>query len=282
MPALTNRTLAVLLVMAAVVPDVAQAQPQGEATSQCIAAHVEAQRLQKSAKLREARAVLVRCSDPACPSVLVQECTDLFAQVDQAVPSLVFVARDEQGRDIADARVLDGDAVLLERLDGKAVEVDPGEHRFRIERPGAEAVEQELVVREGDKLRRVEVVFGQASATPPATDGERDVTPAFWIVGSAGLVGLTLFGALAGAGLAKKNDLDDRACAPACPSSDVDEARSLFLGADISLGIGLAALAVAPILYFTSPIEPANESSRAFVAPLASAEGAGLVCGGTW
>lgn len=284
MSALTRRIRAALVVTATLVPGVAGAQGSGEATSQCIAAHVEAQRLQKSAKLREARAALVRCSDPSCPSVLVQECTDLFAELDRAVPSLVFVARDDQGKDIADARVLDGDAVLLTRLDGKAVEVDPGEHRFRVERAGGDVVEQKLVVREGDKLRRVEVVFG-AGATPPSplpAEGERQVTPAFWIVGSAGLAGLALFGGLAGAGLAKKSDLDDRACAPACPSSDVDEVRSLFLGADISLGIGIAALAVAPILYFTSPIEPAATSSRVFVAPLASAEHAGLVCGGTW
>ncbi len=255
-----------LLALTLLVPAVVFAQPATDATQTCISAHVEAQRLEKAAKLREARSALVRCSDPACPSVLVTECTELFAKLDQAVPSLVFVARDASGKDIADARVLDGETVLLERLDGKAIEVDPGEHRFRIEHAGEAPIEQRLVVREGDKLRRVEVSFGKPGGGGPAPqEEERQVTPAFWVVGGAGLAGLAVFGALAGVGLAKKGDLDDQACAPNCPTADVDEVRSLFLGADITLGIGLAALAVAPILYFTSPVGP--PSSSAFIAP---------------
>lgn len=251
-------------------------------TSQCIAAHVEAQRLQKSAKLREARAALVRCSDPACPSVLVQECTELFSKLDGAVPSLVFVARDPEGKDIADARVLDGGTLILERLDGKAIEVDPGEHVFRIERAGLPPVERKLVVREGDKLRRVEVQLGGATTSPAGGPTERDVTPAFWVVGAAGVVGLALFGGLAGAGVAKKNDLDDRACAPNCPTEDVDEVRSLFLGADISLGLGLTALAIAPILYFTSPEVPVGTVGQAWIAPQLSPHTASITVGGSW
>ena len=252
-------------VLALLLPAVVLAQPAADSTQQCIAAHVEAQRLEKTAKLRDARAALVRCSDPGCPAVLVEECTELFAKLDKAVPSLVFVARDARGKDIADARVLDGETLLLERLDGKAVEVDPGEHRFRFERAGEAPIEQRLVVREGDKLRRVEVAFGKKTAEPAPGEEERRVTPAFWVVGSAGLAGLGLFGALGGVALAKKGDLDDRACAPSCPTADVDEVRSLFLGADISLELGLAALAVAPILYFTSPVGPPE--TGAWLAP---------------
>jgi hypothetical protein len=251
-------------------------------TSQCIAAHVEAQRLQKSAKLRDARAALVRCSDPACPSVLVQECTELFSKLDSAVPSLVFVARDPDGKDVADARVLDGGTLILERLDGKAIEVDPGEHVFRIERAGLPPVERKLVVREGDKLRRVEVQLGSGTKTPATTETERDVTPAFWVVGAAGIVGLALFGGLAGAGIAKKNDLDDRACAPNCPTEDVDEVRSLFLGADISLGLGLTALAIAPILYFTSPEVPVSSVGQAWIRPQLSPQAASIAIGASW
>jgi hypothetical protein len=281
-PQLTSRLLAFALVVIAALPaSVAHAQPSGGATNQCIAAHVEAQRLQKSAKLREARAALVRCSDPACPSVLVQECTNLFSKLDSAVPSLVFVARDPDGRDVADAKVFDGGALLLERLDGKAVEVDPGEHVFRVERPGLPPVERKLVVREGDKLRRVEVQLGGTDQAPPSGEMERDVTPAFWVVGSAGLVGLALFGGLAGAGIAKKGDLDDAGCAPRCPTADVDEVRSLFLGADISLGLGITALAVAPILYFTSPMVPVGKSAT-WIVPSLSPDNAGLLVGGAW
>lgn len=277
-----RRLLIATLLVVGLLPAMDVSAQDKQPTSQCIAAHVEAQRLQRSAKLRDARAALVRCSDPACPSVLVQECTELFNKLDGAVPSLVFVARDPDGKDVADARVLDGDAVILERLDGKAIEVDPGEHVFRIESAGLPPVERKLVVREGDKLRRVEVQLGGPKGDPVVVETERDVTPAFWVVGSAGIAGLALFGGLAGAGLAKKNDLDDRACAPRCPTEDVDEVRSLFLGADISLGLGLTALAIAPILYFTSPEVPVGSVGQAWIVPQLSTQAASIAIGGSW
>lgn len=251
-------------------------------TAQCIASHLEGQRLRKDKQLRAARGALVRCSDAGCPSVLVEECTQLLSDLDAALPSLIFVAQDDRGRDVADARVLVGEVVLLERLDGKAVDVDPGEHTFRFEREGAEPIERAVVVREGDKLRRVEVTFGAAGGPAPSTPGERQVTPAFWIVGGAGLAGLALFGGLGAAGLAGKADLDDRACAPACSSDDVDRVRGLFLGADISLGIGLAALAVAPILYFTSPLEEPARSTALFVGAAPVDDGGVMILGGAW
>lgn len=273
--------LASCLACLLILPDIASAEPTADdPTAQCIASHVEAQRLRKDKQLRAARAALVRCSASSCPAVLVEECTGLLAELDAALPSLLFVARDDAGRDVADARVLLGGAVLLERLDGKAVELDPGEHVFRIEREGSTPIERRVVVREGDKLRRIDVTFGAPEGAAPGA-GDRQVTPAFWIVGAAGLVGLSLFGGLGGAGLAEKSALDDDGCAPACASDDVDRVRSLFLGADISLGIGLAALAVAPILYFTSPVG-AESASTAFIAPVVRADQAGLVLGGAW
>jgi hypothetical protein len=274
-PSLNTRALSFLL-LGLLLPGEARAQTPEEPTQQCIAAHVEAQRLRKSSKLQAARKALVRCADPSCPAVLVQECTALLSEADKAQPSLVFVARDEAGLDIADARVLEAGTVLLDRLDGKAIEIDPGEHKLRLERTGSEPIEQTLIVREGDKLRRVEVVFTTKVAVqsePP----EREISPAFWIVGGAGIVGLSLFGGLGIAGLSKKGALDDLGCAPRCATEDVDEARTLFLAADVSLGVGLAALAVAPVLFFTSPFVASSSAAQLSLAPIATRETVGLV-----
>lgn len=278
MPPLKTRALTFLL-LGLLLPSETLAQTPEEPTQQCIAAHVEAQRLRKSSKLQAARKALVRCADAGCPAVLVEECTALLSEADKAQPSLVFVARDEAGLDIADARVLEGDAVLLERLDGKAVELDPGEHKLRLERKGSQPIEQTLIVREGDKLRRVEVVF-TTQVSVHSEPGERDVSPAFWIVGSTGLVGLALFGGLGIAGISKKGALDDLGCAPRCATEDVDEARTLFLAADISLGVGLAALAVAPVLFFTSPFVASSSAATLSLAPVATRETVGLVVAG--
>lgn len=220
-------------------------------TEACIAAHVEGQRLRKAGKLKGARDAFVQCSKPGCPSLLVEDCTGLLAGVESALPTVVFEASDARGGDVAEARVTAGGVTLAERLDGKAIELDPGEYVFRFERPKERAVEQVVVVREGDKARKISARFGAGPEGAPVK--KRAVTPAFWAVGAVGVVGVVLFASLGGAGLAKRGGLDDRGCKPNCPSDDVDTIRGLFLGADISLGIGVAALAVAPILYFTSP-----------------------------
>lgn len=247
--------------------------PDGESkTESCIASHVEAQRLRRDSKLRAAREALLRCADPACPQVISEECTAWFEEAGKALPTLVFGAQDADGHDVAGTRVTENGAVVLERLDGKEVEVDPGEHRYVFEHPGDAAITRTLVVKEGDKLRRVSVKFGADDRAPGALS-TREIGPAFWIVGAVGLVGVTAFGALATAGLVSKNNLDDDGCAPRCDTADVDRIRGLFLGADIALGVGLAGLAIAPILYFTSPTTPSAA---------ASVSGGGLSWGGTF
>ena len=229
----------------------------------CIASHVEAQRQQKAGKTRSARDALVACANPSCPTVLVDECTSLLAEVEKSVPTIVLEARDAAGNDLGAVRVSIGGQELTARLDGKALEIDPGEHTFRFETDGFSALDQTVIVREGDKNRRIGVVFStQLPSTPPSNPGGgRDISPAFWVSGSVGIAGLALFGGLGIAGLMKRGDLDDQGCAPTCASEEVDEVRGLFIGADVSLAIGIAGLALAPIFYFTSPVEPAVKAS---------------------
>jgi len=250
-------------------------------TATCIAAHLDAQRLQRDRQVRAARDTLVKCSRPVCPPLVRQECSTMFAEIDRAIPTVVLEARDAEGRDIADARVSIGARTLSERLDGRAVEIDPGEHVFRFERPGAAPVETRVIVREGDKGRRVGVTFPPTAEQP--AEMHRDVHPLFWVAGGVGVVGLGLFGALGIAGLSARADLDDRGCKPSCPGEEVDRPRNLFIGADISLAIGVAALVAAPIVYFTSPMSPRNPApDAAWVGVDWARRGGGVHVGATW
>jgi hypothetical protein len=65
---------------------------------------------------------------------------------------------------------------LLERLEGTAVLVDPGEHRFVFDAEGLQPVEKTVVVRVAEKDRLVTVVLAprpaaSAQASPPAAVG---------------------------------------------------------------------------------------------------------------
>jgi hypothetical protein len=252
-------------------------------TAGCIAAHLEAQRLQRDRQVRAARDALVRCSRQVCPPLVLEECSTMLLDIERAIPTVVFEARDAGGLDIADARVSIGQLTLSERLDGRAVEVDPGEHVFRFDRPGTQPVETRVVVREGDKGRRVGVVFPQQNEAPAEQALERDLNPLFWVAGGVGVVGVGLFGALGIAGLTNRSDLDDLGCKPDCPPEDVDEARSFFIAADISLAVGVAALVAAPIIYFSSPMSaPKPKPDAAWVGVDWARRGGGVHVGAAW
>lgn len=217
-------------------------------TEACVAAHVAAQREQKAGKLGSARASAKTCAAPSCPDVIVSECSAIFSAVDKAMPSVVFKVKDEGGADVVAARVLDGGAPIADRLDGKAIELDPGEHRFSVEAPGLTLAPQVVLLREGERLRVVSF-----SAAAPRPEASRAPSPAFWALGAAGLAGLGLFAGLGGAGLAVRQGLEDQGCKPSCAEEDVDALRRLFLGADVSLGLGVASLAAATIVFFVVP-----------------------------
>ncbi|MFO0548799.1 MAG: hypothetical protein U0271_10450 [Polyangiaceae bacterium] len=219
----------------------------------CIDAHVEAQRAQRDHKLRAAKASLLKCAAEECPTAVVSECSHMLEDVERATPTLVFEVRDERGTEVVEASVFDGEELLTERIDGKAVAIDPGEHTFTAKLgPDKEITTAPvtLVVREGEQARLV--VLGKKAEDKPAASGGGP-HPAFWAVGALGVVGLGLFAGLGGAGLAARADLDEQNCKPNCDPDEVDRIRALFLGADISLGVGAAALVTATILYFALP-----------------------------
>lgn len=261
-PALASHVLLVLAAFLVGAPAAAQ-----DATNACVEAHVSAQRLRRDGKLRAAREQLVACARTTCPQVLVRECAGWLTEVEAAVPSVVFEATDENGRDLADVRIEVDGQVLLERLGGTAVEMDPGEHQVRWTHPQRKAVEQAVVVREGDKARRISarlepLVAGGAGGDTPILE-ERPVPAATIVLGGIGLAGLAGFGVLASMGLSEESDLDERGCKPNCPSDDVDSVRTKFLIGDIALGVGVAALAGATIFYLTRPSVAVATGARA-------------------
>src|SRR5215831_15726719 len=160
---------------------------RADARAECEKAFSQAPELARRGQLRAARAELVRCSGALCPSSMAQLCTDDLRQLETRVPSVVFAAQDASGADVLDARVSEDGRVLAEALDGRAIELDPGPHRFRFERPGAEPAEVTVVVREGEKLRTVRATLGEASAPPPAPPpAAPERRPVPWTVFAAG------------------------------------------------------------------------------------------------
>lgn len=230
---------------------------------ECAAAYEETQSLQKDGKLKDAREKALFCSQDACPRAVKVDCAKWLAEIEESLPTVVFSALGPDGQETAAARVSVDGQPLADRTDGKAVAVDPGEHRFRFELPGAPAIERTMVLREGEKLRRIDVSFavpkepagkkGPAEGEAPRGPGAPVAPIVIGAIGVAAVgVGAT-FGAL---GLAEKGELE-RTCAPDCTEDRVGGVRAKLLAADIGVAAGAAALGTALIVYLvTRPSAP--------------------------
>lgn len=231
---------------------------------ECIQASEDAQLYRIKTQLVAARVKLVTCSSEACPKVVRQDCSAWLDEVDRALPTVVLAARDGGGKDLVEVRVqLDG-APLVDRLDGKAVAVDPGDHVLRFESHG-EAHEEKVVVREGEKNRIVSVTIGKPPPPPPVVVVQpiapiapppretRASSPATWVFGGLGLATLVAAGAVGAASLAQRQSLyDSCGSAGTCAQSDVDQ---VYLMYDLAYGgaaVGGALLLTGVILFFAT------------------------------
>lgn len=215
----------------------------------CVSALDHAQTSRAGRKLLESRASYVTCSHEACPDMIRDDCSKGLREVDEALPTLVLSASVD-GKDATDAKAsLDGER-LTGGLQGRAIPVDPGPHVARFERPGSGPVEVKLVAREGEKNRLVTGVFvtpGHAGAG--ATKGEGSKFPVVPVTFAVGGV-LALGGAFL-VHLDMTSDANElgKSCAPRCAPSERDELSDRLILRNVSLGVGLGALAVAAVTY---------------------------------
>lgn len=222
----------------------------------CASAADQAQQLRDEGKYRRAREQLLICARDVCPAPIKRDCLDWLSQMDSVAPTVVLGAKDGT-KDLIDVKVSVDGVPLTEKLDGKPIPMDLGQHTFKFEYQG-QTKEETVVIGAGQKGRNIAVVFGGATPGPtpgpspaPSRGGDNSLVPAF-IVGGIGVAGIISFAIF---GLSGKGDVSDleKTCKPNCKESDVDAARTKLIIADISLGIGVVALAVATYMVLTRP-----------------------------
>jgi len=225
----------------------------------CIDASTKGQTLRQAGHLLAARQQMITCSQDACPAVVRSHCTRWLAELDNRIPSLVVRAQDAAGVDIVDARVtIDGKPG---KLDGRAVQLDPGEHVVAVEGDRGRRDERVILV-EGEASRLVMVRFGEASrlaptASPaPPPERARRIPVGAWVLGGLGVAalgGATYFGLAANSQLSDLN----ASCSPHCTDAQTQPGRTDALVFDVLLGAGAAALGGALVwaLAFPSTVE---------------------------
>jgi hypothetical protein len=236
----------------------------------CVSAYEKAQQLRAEAKLRSAREQLLVCSRQECPALVRQDCAQWMGELQNAIPSVVVAARDGTGHDLLAVRVSIDGVVVVESLDGKPLVLDPGPHRFKYESAGATPVEEQVLVREGERNRPITVTFTR-SAPPTSGDEHRPEAPpgkpgppivAYGLIGlGAVALGAALYFDLKANGDART--LRD-VCAPSCKQDDVDSVQAKYVAAGVSLGVGIVAVGVGTALLLVRPSAKASASTWRF------------------
>ncbi len=273
-----NRRSSILAVTVALVASgdlwSSQAVAADPTTADCLGASEAAFKSGSDRKLRIERSQLLVCAAPSCPADVRKECVRRVDEVNAAIPTILFEAKDGSGADISTVKVTMDGEVLAERLEGTALSIDPGEHTFTFETAGQPAVTRKLVIQEAQKERRELVTFGanEAGATPsiattaqptfvvpPAESGSTGMGTQKMlalVAGGIGVVGLGVGTAFGLVSLSKKSDAQD-ACPNQCSSPDgVNKWSSAVSTGNVStvaLIVGGVGVAGAAVLWFTAP-----------------------------
>jgi len=246
------------------------ARAEDSKKAQCASSYEKSQELRAAGSLKAAHEMLVQCAQDYCPAFVQSDCAQWLTEVTRDLPTIVVVAKDKAGEDTTAVTVTMDGAEFLSQLDGKAVAVDPGPHTFHFELAGAEPVEQQIVIRQGQKDRVVSVSFSPAPAaeapgpSPYATAPKGEGAPEAdkkasnplrlysYIAGGVGAAGLIGFAVVGGIGKGQESDLRDQHCAPNCSRSETDSIKTKYLVADVLLGVGIAGIGTGVTLFFLS------------------------------
>jgi hypothetical protein len=275
-----------------VVTSGAQALPNIR-TKACVDAYGAAQEHRKSNDLLKARESLLTCAATTCPAVVQGDCTTWLAQVVEAIPSIVLEGTLD-GEHVFDVSVSMDGAPLVQELDGKPIEINPGLHTFTFERKGLDPIEKKMIIAEHYKSLLVSaawrapqqqrpLVTPAPSGAPAASDSEtvRPVPPLAYVLGGVAIAGLGTFAVLGLTGTSTQHDLES-SCSPRCSSADVASLETRFIAADIAAGVGALSAVAAGVVFFTRPELPAHPRTveSLGIRPLRS--GAGITYAGTF
>jgi hypothetical protein len=221
----------------------------------------------RRSRLLAARASLQTCLDEACPSVLRGDCAGWLKEVESRTPSVV-VECVADGAPVQNAKLFVDNAARETGVDGKAIELDPGSHTFRVESGSQPPASAELLLHEGEKLKVVHIDLTPNASKPPP--GGRDPVPppippsgpgsdvqrrpvpwGVYALGGLGLAAGAGFATFALLGTSGKSDLEK--CKPDCTEDRISDVHQKYVIADVCLGVTVVALVVAGYLYFTRP-----------------------------
>jgi hypothetical protein len=246
------RPLGVALAAALVAQaDAASADPTKQ---ECVEANETAQGLRQHERLQAARGALAACLATSCPGPVREDCADRLAEIDRAMPTVVFAVTDPRGHDLVQVALRVDGNLVASRLDGVAIPIDPGPHALTFVPASGMVLETTIVVREGEKDRKEPVVLLGKDA-----DEVRVQRIAGFALAGLGAIGVVIGGVL---GVVAKSNYDGalqgecggdaQRCSPAGVAG-VNAAHGEAAGATGGFLAGVALLGGGVALWVTAP-----------------------------
>ena len=252
----------------------------------CLDAASTGQTLRDTHKLVEAREQLRICAAATCPAVVQADCVGWLADVEKALPSVVVTAKNDSGADRVDVKVTVDGQPFASRLDGQAMVMNAGPHAFHFERSDGVTLDQQWVVKEGEKNQAIVVVLGKSDATIPTEPSTGLGTQRLLglVAGGVGVVGIgvgSVFGLLTASAISAQKS--DCASSTMClhPSQAASDHSTWTTDGAVSTAAFIAGgvlLAGGAVLFFTAPRRsepPANPGATGFVVMPSVAPGGG-------
>jgi hypothetical protein len=256
----------------------------------------------------EAREQFRICGRQQCPGMVQQDCGTWLGEVEKSLPTVVLSAKSPGGADLVDVQVSVDGQPLATKLDGQAVPTNPGPHLFHFALRDGTQLDQQVLVKEGEKNRAVVAVLGkpaEASSppTPPPPAPEQPAAPEApkpvaespvatgkapstlktlgWVAGGLGVVGL---GVGTVAGILAIGDKGGAHCVQnVCDPGSLSGLKTAAAISDVGLIAGGVLLAGGAALILFAPSGPRGGSESGVsvrVAPSWVQNGGGVVVGG--
>ncbi len=247
------------------------ARAANPSTGDCLKANNSSVELRNDNKLQAARAQLLICAAKTCPADVRKECLRRIDEINAAIPTIIFEAKDGSGKDLSAVTVTMDGQLFADKLDGTALPVDPGEHTFTFEAEGQPILKEQFVIREAQKERRESITLGEAPPPPPQGKKVEEPPPLLppasetglgtqrvlaIVAGVLGLAGVGVGSVFGLQAMSKRNDAQS-ACPNVCLNQgDSDKWSDALKSArisDVAFVAGGAGLVGGALLWATAP-----------------------------
>jgi hypothetical protein len=223
--------------------------------STCVASYNRATELIAASQVDQAKESLAKCQRKTCGRNLRRECTTLAAQLKAGFPSGAPVLAEASLPIASPSPPEVKKEAVPQAADPQSTESE-GVGRQIAKAHEAQAAEVEEPDSEGTASR----AFTHNAAARKGTSEGGSTWP-IYALGGVGVLALGTAGLFTYWGRQDNNTLLS-SCAPDCDPASVHHIRMLYLAADVSIGIGVVALAASTWLYLRSPGSEQRASTR--------------------